>query len=195
MVPRLLNPRLRPVNDFATAVVPVAAIVVSGLVSVLVPRISGNLAKDLARENRIQQRLADAYVDVLQIVEREGLWLQAAVTNLKNSVWDEYEQIPRLRAPEPTLADQATAAALLAAFGSNDVRENYDEWRSAMSAALQEREGVYWNLQESGDPDARPSEQDLRELAEIRYPREQAARSRLADAIARELGHRPTSTN
>lgn len=182
-------------NDIAAAVVSVAAIVVSGLVSVLVPRISGNLAKDLARENRIQQRLADAYLGVLQIVEREGLWLQAAVTNLQNLVWDEYEQVPLLLVPEPVLADQATAAALLDAFGSDDVHENYDRWRSAMSAAVYEREGVYWNLQESGDPAARPSEQELRKLAEALCPGEQSARKRLADVIARELGHRPPPSN
>jgi hypothetical protein len=59
---------------------------------------SANLARESARENadltretRVQQRLGESYVEVLRIVEREGQWVEASITNWKLAVEEEAE--------------------------------------------------------------------------------------------------------
>lgn len=48
--------------------------------------------EDAARsEERTQQRLADSYLEVLRIVEREGQWVEASITNWKLAVEEEAE--------------------------------------------------------------------------------------------------------
>jgi hypothetical protein len=58
------------------------SVLTSGVVTVKVSTDNAKRTAELARESRIQQRLEEAYVDVLRIVEREGLWTRAEITNL-----------------------------------------------------------------------------------------------------------------
>lgn len=180
--------------DAAVAAVVVAgvSVVTSGGVALTVAVLTSKRATNLARENRLQQRLADSYVDVLRIVEREGLWLRAQLHNWEAATReDEYDPIPRMLVPSPALPDQATVAALLAAFGSDVVRAKYDDWRSTVDQQVNAHEVVSWNVGESGDPDAVPSDADLLLLQEA-HMAQVTARQALADTIAAELGHRPS---
>ncbi|MGH3898461.1 MAG: hypothetical protein ACRDTA_09440 [Pseudonocardiaceae bacterium] len=91
---------------------------------------------------RTQQRLADSYLEVLRIVEREGQWVEASITNWKIAAEEQAEYgIDALMAgntvtgyervkmpPEPAVTDRATIAAHLAAFGSTNVRRFYQDW-------------------------------------------------------------------
>ncbi|MGH3669280.1 MAG: hypothetical protein ACRDSH_01405, partial [Pseudonocardiaceae bacterium] len=88
----------------------------------------------LAREQRTQQRLADSYLEVLRLIEREGLWVDAGITDWKLAAEDPYEEQRRVKVPEPAVTDRATIAAHLAAFDSDHVRGLYQEWRVVIAA-------------------------------------------------------------
>jgi hypothetical protein len=78
---------------------------------------------------------------VLRIVEREGQWVEARITQLRVAVEeDEHGEQKRVRVPEPAVTDRATIAAHLAAFGSDNVRELHRAWRSAITAIRDEEE-------------------------------------------------------
>lgn len=179
-------------TDVAVASVAVAglAVVTSGVVSLLVPWLTSRRAAELARENRTQQRLADSYLDMLRIVEREGLALRAQVYNLDAAAReDKYDPIPRMHVPAPEVTDQATIAAILAAFGSTLVRDRYDAWRTTVLDQETVLDVLRWNWQEAGDPMAPPTQEELAPLREA-HDQQVRARAALADAVAGELGHR-----
>lgn len=77
-----------------------------------------------AREGRVEQRRADAYVQVLAIAEREGRWIESWIAKFEELKVDE-----RLRPPGPEVTDRATMSALLAACGSSEVPDHYGAWR------------------------------------------------------------------
>lgn len=183
--------------DVAVAAVLVSgvAVVTSGVVSLVVPLITTKRAASLARETRVQQRLADSYLDVLKIVEREGLWLRAQFYNWEAaSKEDDYDPIPRMKVPPPELSDQATVSALLATFGSQQVRDRYEAWRSSVQKLQDANANLNWNMQEVGDPDAQPSAEDLLPM-QIAQEAQVKARQALAQAVAFELGHRPSASS
>lgn len=179
-----------PMSDvvaLAAVIVAGVSVVSTGVIAWKVPDRAARHALDLARENRTQQRLAEAYADVLRIVEREGLYLFATVSNwVAAAVEERYDPITRMQVPAPQLTDRASVAALLAAFGSDGVREKYDGWRGAVEGVQEADDIVRWNCQESGDPNARPDKDDLRRIGE-RHDAEVIARRDLANVIADEL--------
>jgi hypothetical protein len=154
----------------------------------------------LARETRVQQRLGESYLEVLRIVEREAQCVAASITNWKLAVEEEAEfgidavidghvtGFERVKVPEPAVTDRATIAALLAAFGSPNVRELYEAWRSTIAAIDTEEEVLRWDCQQN--PPWGPGIGGLKKLLDELQPTEVAARQALADAIAEELGHR-----
>lgn len=156
--------------------------------------------EDAARsEERTQQRLADSYLEVLRIVEREGQWIEASITNWKLAAEEaEVEPNPdarnwlpgfkRVKVPEPAVTDRATIAAHLAAFGSENVRRLYQAWRSTTTAIDAEEDALRWDADQNYPYP--PSIRDLKDLQEVLQPEELAARQALADAVAEELGHR-----
>jgi hypothetical protein len=180
-------------SDFgwASAAIAGVSVVSSAVVAVVTPRYAAQRAAELARENRVQQRLAEAYLDVLRIAEREGLWWNAEAYNLwAHAVEDDDDPIPRRRPSPPELADQATVAALLAAFASSTVRARYSDWRQAVETLSDAHRAIIWNLHQ--DYPRSPTVEDLAPMREVAGPQEEAARERLAEAIAAELGHRET---
>jgi hypothetical protein len=138
----------------------------------------------LARETRVQQHLAESYLEVLRIVECEGQWVQATITNWEHAA-EEAEcgfHIERVKMPpEPAVTDRATIAAHLAAFGSDNVCTYYKTWRSIIED-IEIEVGVVELYPDPPHPTYR-AEQPKRFL-ELR------ARKALADGIAVELGAR-----
>jgi superfamily I DNA/RNA helicase len=92
-----------------------------------------------------------------------------------------------VKMPEPAVTDRATIAAHLAAFGSANVRELYQTWRSTVTAIDTEESVLRWNAEQSY-PEV-PSLDELERLRDVLHPNELAARQVLADAIAEQLGH------
>jgi hypothetical protein len=126
---------------------------------------------------------------VLRIVEREGQWVEASVTNWTVAVQEhKYGPLKGVEMPEPAVTDQATIAAHLAAFGSANVRSLHQAWRSAITAIETEEAALRWKVND--DYPGPRSIRDLNGSPEVLQPEELAVRQALADAIAEELGHR-----
>jgi hypothetical protein len=150
---------------------------------------------------RMQQRLADSYLEVLRIVEREGQWVQAGITNWEIAARELAEfgvdavinghttGFERVKVPEPAITDRATAGAHLAAFGSATVRGFYEAWRSTITAIEAEEDALHSYVDNNWPPDA-PGLDELRRLQNELGPKEVHVRRALANAIAEELGHR-----
>jgi hypothetical protein len=194
----------------AAAITPIVAVVATSGVAVWTFQQSANLAREsaqqsanLAREARTHQRVADSYLEVLRLVEREGQWVEATTTNWKLTV-EEAEANPpyvhsifhtpgfefeRVKVPKPAVTDRAIIAANLAAFGSPNVRQLYQVWRSAVTEIDEGRVTMIYGL-DVDDEGHQPGLGEVKELLDVLQPKQSAARQALADAIAAELGHR-----
>jgi hypothetical protein len=79
----------------------------------------------LAKEERTQQRLADAYVALLEMAERVGMWAQM--------VRPIVDTIPPQPVPQmPDLDVQGRVNALVGALRLTLVRERLDAWREVV---------------------------------------------------------------
>jgi hypothetical protein len=138
--------------------------------------------RTMAREARDQERLANAYVRLLGMVERIGQWTQMVKPMLDTNP-------PQPVRALPDLDEQAEAQALVNAFGSDEVREAFESWRNLVwkiTLAV----GEIDREQESGER-YRPGTSDsnhpyLRLHGELR-PAEIKARKELAARIRAEL--------
>jgi hypothetical protein len=125
--------------------VALASVITSGVLGITTSSIAVWSARQnakLARETRTHQRLAESYLEVLRIVEREGQWIEARITNMKIAIeeWatvgagavtnpEQFEEAGSDRVnmpPEPAVTDRAAIAAHLAAFGSPKVLHHGD---------------------------------------------------------------------
>jgi hypothetical protein len=202
---------LRPVDGVALASVITsgAAVIATSGVAVWTTRQSAKLARESARESanrareqRVQQRLAESYLEVLRVVQREGQWVQATLKNWQTTAMEaDWLVSPedqgkymweRVVVPERAVTDRAIIAAHLTAFGSDNVRGLYEVWRSTI-AKIDIGDMVLRALtNESYGSGVGPLKDldTLKDLDEKLGPDELAARQALADAIAEELGHR-----
>ncbi len=159
------------VAHVATATVGVAGIVGTWLTA------NRGLAHErrLATEARQQQRLENAYVDLLDVAERVGHWAQLA--------WPVRDTEPPQPVPEmPSLVEQAHTEALVRAFGSEKVLQRMKTWRGVLRE-MQALDNVI-RLAPGDHHQARSGFDELR-------PQEKAAREALGDQVAVDLGHRP----
>jgi hypothetical protein len=145
---------------------------------------------NLARETRSQERLANAYLEVLGSVEREGQWLHNR-GDLLVAHTDPYFSRPVPSLSRPDLGERSKAKALLGAFGSTQVKEHYLAWTLAVTAVDDEHDTLAWNFGEEGEDPNRPIDRTtLTRLIEKLQPAEVAARDALASAMASELAVR-----
>jgi hypothetical protein len=109
--------------------VALASVITSGVVGLTGGGIaiwSGRQAAKLAWEKRVQERLAESYLEVLRIVEREGQWIEASIANwqllaefgTQCGAGDPNVTFERMKVPQPDLSvtDRPTASAHLEAF-------------------------------------------------------------------------------
>ncbi len=147
--------------------------------------------EDAARSyERTQQRLADSYLEVLRLVEREAQWFEASTKNWKVGAinYDHHDlQLPHVELPERKTSDRATIAAHLAAYGSKNVRKLHQTWRATITSIENVHESWDQNWALNGEP---PSVEQVDNVWTSLYPDERVAREALGDAIADELGHR-----
>lgn len=142
---------------------------------------------NLARETRSQERLADAYLEVLGSVEREGQWFQSQGDNLVAHT-DPYFSGPVPSLSRPELGERSRAKALLGAFGSTQVKKQYLAWTLAAASLDEEHSLLEWNwYEDGGDPNRPIDPTTLKTLLEKLQPAEVEVREALASAMAREL--------
>jgi hypothetical protein len=143
-------------------------------------------ALSLAREERQQQRRADAYVAVLAMAEKAGYWV-ATVRPLVET--EGYEPLPL-----PDLDSQSRASALINAFGSTEVHEAYEAWREIVQSVLKADRllGLALDSRQRGHGDSGidVGEEGLKLHVELR-PAEVDARTRMVGLIAAELATDP----
>jgi hypothetical protein len=162
-----------------------------GLGGVAVAWRNGRQPLLVEREKRRQERLADSYLEVLQIAEREGQWLETTTANLRLDREEIHNGLVRpVRVPETEVRDRARVAALLAAFGSTEVRTSYAACRSAADVAKSTIDDIKFWGNEVAEPVENVPDDMLKPLEDNELPAEQTARKVLSDAVAKELGHR-----
>lgn len=150
----------------------------------------------LAQDARDQERLENAYLELLRMVEGLGQWVQ--------HVYPSVDLGTPIKNP-PTVDEQARTQALVNAFGSHRVRELLNEWRKFLRQAIslavqidseeaQEIEGPSpENMTLETVPGLLPPKpsdvQNLKALLEKMRPDEREARQALTNQVAAELRH------
>jgi hypothetical protein len=136
-----------------------------------------------AREAREQERLENAYLELLKMAERVGQWAQM--------VYPMVETGPLPETPLPTLEVQADTAALQAAFGTDRVRQLTETWEAVVKLMIRQAELVVWEEQHPpgpGDPRLqRPYENSPRAVVLRLRPEEKKTRDELGAQVRAEL--------
>jgi hypothetical protein len=131
----------------------------------------------------LRDRRADAYVDVLGVAEKCGQWAQLIDPIVDGSP---PRPVPPLASPD----DQGRVEALLAAFGSDTVRDRYTSWRSALLDIITQHKKIEF-ARLTSTASVPPVEDEgtlLLQLEEKVRVSERVAREDLGDAVSAELG-------
>ena len=143
-----------------------------------------------AREDREQQRLENAYLELLRMTERVGNWAQMVYPVIQTG------PLPETPLPSPEV--QAATAALLAAFGSEEVRQLGETWDAVVRQMIRQAELVQFdesNPPQPGDPRLQRHYQNSpRWVIDTLRPEEQRTRRALGAQVRSELafGYRST---
>jgi 2-keto-4-pentenoate hydratase len=138
-----------------------------------------DLAAEQARVERRQQRFADAYIELLEVLGHFGQWAQTV-----RPVADFGEPQHPLPAPE----QQARVRTLVAAYGSPEVKDLYENYQKVIGSVqtVDRKIGLAMQPQQVGT-DLAKSEPDLWDkLHQLRLA-EREARSRLGTQVSLEL--------
>jgi hypothetical protein len=136
-------------------------------------------AERMAAEERRQQRIADAYVELLTSVERMGHWCQLTKPTFASG----NQPVVEL----PQFDEQARVQALVGAYGSKLVRELYDQYQTAVWAVVHASEDIDFAAQHGRDAGP-PSAGELRKKLHLELrPAEVAMRGKLREQVATEL--------
>jgi hypothetical protein len=137
-----------------------------------------------AREAREQERLESAYLELLKMVHRAGQWAEM--------VYPVFQSGPPPDIRLPSLDIQADAAALVAAFGTPEVEEKLEAWRSVLRQMITQAGLV--PRQDERPADVPPGELIARAKIHELRPEEKKRRDALAAQVRSELafGYRST---
>ena len=170
------------------------AIVTAGAMGVFFTWLSGQQARNhaerisnaqlanerqLAKEAREQERLENAYIQLLHTAELVGQWAESVLL-----MWD--TDPPQPERPLPPLEEQVQTQALVAAFGSEAVRKYTRGWLTVVRAMQRTVQRIQC---EEADPTRRSGE-NPRILLEKLREQERETREALEERVAIELGHR-----
>lgn len=138
---------------------------------------------------RVEQHKADAYIEILELVEREGRWQHQRAANLMAR--SEQDRPTGYSVEKPAESDRIRTAALLGAFGSKPLREKHDNWSYVVAGLDREYDHLeFARLQDYGGAPGAPVEASALTNLLSRLPLEERERESLRSAIAAELGHR-----
>lgn len=142
----------------------------------------------LASDARIQERLGEAYLQLLVMVEQSGAWAQAVKPIVDTDP-------PRPVPPLPEIDTQIAVEAATNAFASAPVRKALRAWREVMTEILRQVQLIDLEKEARSRGEHRGVDfgSPYRGLTELR-PKESEARERLSDHVADELGHRLLTT-
>lgn len=163
-------------------VVAVAAVGVTLLLGLLVPILNLIESRAKVRRERTQRR-AEAYVELLRLVERRGLAVVDQAFNHTEASWDGQTPV-RVRSRKidlPPRTDRAEARALAAAYGTAAIRRDLNQWITTVDAW--ESKLVNWEW----DFDAMGPEERTAEAAEPEVSDERIARERLGASVSAAL--------
>ena len=90
--------------------------------------------------------------------------------------------------PLPSLAEQAHAEALVKAFGSDEVLERMETWRTVVQEMIDTTRLI--ELEDKGDTIPQAGEPIARQVFLQLKPQERETREALVNQVAVELGHR-----
>ncbi len=130
----------------------------------------------LAGQERKQQRLENAYIELLDVAEQTGHWAQ-----ISYPLFDTHPPAPV--PPLPTLEAQARVDALVKAFGSTEVLACADRWRTVVLKLIKEDRLIKMGLEHEVEHSPRGRFFELQK-------EERATREALGNQVAIELGHR-----
>jgi hypothetical protein len=153
---------------------------VGGLAAIGATLVSFLYNARLNREARKQQRLAEAYVELLTFANKVGYWAALVQPALQTNP-------PQELPPLPLPAEQARVEALVAAYASEDMQEAVTSWRAVVIAVRQV--AILINFARDPASGIDSAKQWARLDLELR-PAELAARDALGEQVAAELGHR-----
>jgi hypothetical protein len=137
-----------------------------------------------AREAREQERLESAYLELLKMAEQAGVWAQM--------VYPVFQSGQPPNTPLPSLDVQADAAALVAAFGTDEIREKTQAWQSVVKEMIAAAEQVAW--EDAHPTQVPPQGKSARVTIHELRPDEKRTRDALGAQVRSELafGYRST---
>lgn len=145
-----------------------------------------------ARATQLRQRKADAYLEVLRLMEVQAQWVTANASNFETNSDQEYyrffeDQYDRQLPDPPALGSQAVMRAHVAAFGSTEARATFKAWLTTVTPI----DGFFADLPfivSESNNGAPPDEAQLKPLLDA-LPVEERARAAFAEAAAKDLEH------
>lgn len=145
-----------------------------------------------ARATQVRQRKADAYLEVLRLMEAHAQWVTAKTSNLEENSDREYHRIfqgqyDRQLPDRPTLSSLATMRAHIAAFGSTEAKTSFKTWLRAMDPIDDFFVQLPFIVIESNNGES-PDGDQLKPLLDA-LPAEEQARAAFAEAAAKDLEH------
>lgn len=158
----------------------IAAMVSLALGLAALVRSSADAKRAAKREHK--QRQAQAYVDLLRVVERRGLAVQDEMYNLTETTdEDSPVEMPRRQIDWPPRSDRAEALALVTAYGVPAVKTSLKKWIETVDAWEQKRDSFGYEFELNG-----PRHYE-RHDAEPERANELSAREALGDSISTAL--------
>lgn len=140
-------------------------------------------------EVRRQGRLADTYVSVLALAEREGHWVRSEASLLEWTTDEPYTDRP-IVIERPSLDNRLTVEARLLGFGTDAVVAAYQAWRRSVEDLDAEHTNIEWNVGQDGrDPGQPLGRSYITTFLGLVEPHEKA-RQELINAIAKDLKSR-----
>ena len=136
-----------------------------------------------AREAREQERLENAYTELLQVTTQAGYWAQAIEPMVQIG--------PPPEIPMPSIAVQVKSAALMTAFATDSVRYLAETWEALLQQMIRNAELVHWEDQHPPQPGdgraTRPFDRSPRGALLRLRPQEKRAREQLGAQVRAEL--------
>uniref|UniRef100_A0AB39U1P0 Uncharacterized protein n=1 Tax=Mycolicibacterium phage Alyssa1 TaxID=3240801 RepID=A0AB39U1P0_9CAUD len=133
----------------------------------------------MAEDARKQQRLENAYLEMLEMTEKASQWAQIA--------YPLFDTNPPAPVPDlPSLDAQSHVEALVRAFGSDEVLTLLDEWRLVIREMVKCDRLIKMGLEHDRQPGEKSPRLEFMELKD----KERESRDALGRRVSVELGHR-----
>lgn len=165
------------VTDATTLSLAVAALLVS-LLAAIVPAATG--FQQRRRDDRAKR--SEMYLELMELVERHGLWVVDRTYDLMESSHEDYQaQMPHRRTGQPDRIERVRARAIVSAYASRAVSKAFSNWQAALEAFEYKLDEFSFIAQEEGFENVAVSE------AEPLRDAEMTARKNLADEVNAQL--------